>query len=176
LDRSITRAIQLRLYGGMNLSYNPGSSYFNSMGRYSISMFGAAGYQDIFAEHYFFNRATVSGSQYANNMGGFRTASDLLRMSNYWASSANLTVQLPFNPNLFVAYGDFGLYDDGIRTSALYTAGLGINLGGIFGVYFPLVQSTNMGDLYSQYKNSIRVTMNFNPFQLPMSIKQILNK
>ena len=176
LDRAITRSIQLRLYGGMNLSYNPGSSYFNSMGRYSISMFGAAGYQDIFAEHYFFNRATVSGSQYANNMGGFRTASDLLRMSNYWASSANLTVQLPFNPNLFVAYGDFGLYDDGIRTSALYTAGLGINLGGIFGVYFPLVQSTNMEDLYSQYKNSIRLTMNFNPFQLPMSIKQILNK
>lgn len=176
LDNKKTRSLQLRLYGGINLRYNAGSTYFNSLGRYSISMFGAAGYQDLFAEHYFFNRAIYNGSQYANNMGGFRLASELPRMSNYWLTSANATIQLPINPNIFVAYGDVGLFDDGIRTSMLYTAGLGVNLGGIFGVYFPLVQSINLGDLYANYKSSVRLTLNFNPFQLPVNIKQLLNK
>lgn len=176
LDRKMTRTLKFRMYGGYNLGFNPGSSYYNAMGRYSISMYGSAGYQDIFAENYYFNRSNVYGTQYANDMGGFRTGSNNLRMSNYWASTVNTTVQLPIQPNMFVAFADCGVYDNGVGVATLYNAGLGIELGEIVGVYFPLVQSTNMGDLYSNYKSSVRLTMHFNPFQLPMSIKQILNK
>jgi len=174
LDRKMTREFKLRLYGGFNLAYNPGSSYYNSMGRYSISMFGSAGYQDVFAENYFFNRATVSGAQYTDDMGGFRTGSNNLRMSNYWASTVNATVQLPIQPNMFVAFADFGVYDNGVGLATLYNAGLGINLGDIVGVYFPLVQSVNMGDLYQNYKTSIRLTLRFNPFNLPYKLSTLL--
>ena len=176
LDRKMTRSIKLRIYGGLNLTYNPGSSYYNAMGRYSISMFGSAGYQDLFAEHYYFNRETVSGAQYADDMGGFRTGSNNLRMSNYWASAVNATVQLPIQPNMFVAFADFGVYDNGVGVSTLYNAGLGINLGDVVGVYFPLIQSNNMGDLYLNYKSSIRLTLRFNPFNLPFKLSSILNK
>jgi len=174
LDRKMTREFKLRLYGGFNLAYNPGSSYYNSMGRYSISMFGTAGYQDVFAENYFFNRATVYGVQYTDDMGGFRTGSNNLRMSNYWASTVNATIQLPIQPNMFVAFADFGVYDNGVGVAALYNAGLGINLGDIVGVYFPLVQSVNMGDLYQNYKTSIRLTLRFNPFNLPYKLSTLL--
>jgi hypothetical protein len=176
LNRKNSRNIHFRLYGGYNLSYNPGSTYYNTMGRYSISMFGSAGYQDVFAENYFFNRATVSGAQYMNDMGGFRTGSDNLRMSNYWATSINATVQLPGIPKMFVAFADFGVYDDGIAVATIYNGGLGINLGDVVGVYFPLVQSTNMGDLYANYMRSIRLTLRFNPFNLPFKISTLLNK
>jgi hypothetical protein len=176
LDRKITRSIRFRLYGGYNFTYNPGSSYYNSMGRYSISMFGAAGYQDLFAEHYYFNRETVSGAQYADNMGGLRTGSNNLRMSNYWASAVNATVQLPIQPNMFVAFADFGVYDNGVGVSTLYNAGLGINLGDIVGLYFPLIQSSNMGDLYSNYLSSFRLTLRINPFNLPVQLSSLINK
>jgi hypothetical protein len=175
LDRKITRTIKVRLYGGYNFTYNPGSSYYNSMGRYSISMFGAAGYQDLFAEHYYFNRETVSGAQYADDMGGFRTGSNNLRMSNYWASSLNATVQLPIKPNMFVAFADFGVYDNGVGVSTLYNAGLGINISDIVGLYFPLVQSSNMGDLYSNYLSSFRLTLRINPFNLPVQLSSLIN-
>jgi hypothetical protein len=176
LNRKMTRKLNIRIYGGYNLAFNPGSSYYNTMGRYSISMFGAAGYQDIFAENYYFNRSNVYGTQYANDMGGFRTGSNNLRMSNYWASAVNATVQLPIQPNMFVAFADFGVYDNGVAVSTLYNAGLGINLGDVVGVYFPLIQSNNMGDLFLNYKSSIRLTLRFNPFNLPFKLSSILNK
>jgi hypothetical protein len=97
-------------------------------------------------------------------------------MSNYWASAVNATVQLPIQPNMFVAFADFGVYDNGVGVSTLYNAGLGINLGDVVGVYFPLIQSNNMGDLYLNYKSSIRLTLRFNPFNLPFKLSSILNK
>lgn len=175
LDRRITRSITFRFYGGYNITYNPGSTYYNAMGRYSISMFGAAGYQDVFAENYYFNRETVFGSQYSDDMGGFRTGSNNLRMSNYWASAVNTTIQLPIKPNLFEAYADFGIYDNGIGITYLYNAGFGINISDIVGLYFPLVQSSNLGDLYSNYLSSFRLTLRINPFNLPIHLSTLIN-
>jgi hypothetical protein len=176
LDRKMNRKMNFRIYGGYNLAYNPGTNFYQGMGRYSISMFGAAGYQDVFAENYYFNRGALFGAQYANDMGGFRTASDFLRMSNYWASSLNATIQLPVKPNIFVAFADFGVYDDGIKAATLYNAGLGINLADVVGVYFPLFQSVNMGDLYQNYATSIRLTLRFNPFNLPFKVASLVNR
>ena len=116
------------------------------------------------------------GAQYANDMGGFRTASNALKMSNYWAASMNATIQLPVKPNIFVAFADFGIYDDGIKAATLYNAGLGINLADVVGIYFPLVQSANLGNLYSQYMNSVRVSLTFNPFHLPFKITNLINR
>ena len=176
LDRKMTRKMNFRVYGGYNLGYNSGASYYQGMGRYSISMFGAAGYQDIFAENYYFNRGSVYGAQYANDMGGFRTASNVLKMSNYWASSLNATIQLPVKPNIFVAYADVGIYEDSMRATTIYNAGLGINLADVIGVYFPLVQSSNMGNLYQDYASSIRLTLRFNPFNAPVKLANLINR
>jgi hypothetical protein len=109
-------------------------------------------------------------------MGGFRTASDYLKMSGYWAASTNLTVQLPVKPNIFVAFADFGVYDNGIGVATLYNAGLGINISDVFGLYFPLVQSNSMGDLYSNYVRSVRLTLKLNPFNFPIKVANLLNR
>jgi hypothetical protein len=176
LRKNMERSVKLRLYGAYNLLYNPASTGYNPYGRYDISMFGSAGYQDVFAENYYFNRSSITGYQYNDDMGGFRTASDYLKMSGYWATSTNLTVQLPVKPNIFVAFADFGVYDNGIGVATLYNAGLGINISDVFGLYFPLVQSNSMGDLYSNYVRSVRLTLKLNPFNFPIKVANLLNR
>lgn len=176
LRNKMERAVKIRLYGAYNILYNAMSVGYNPYGRYAISMFGSAGYQDVFAENYYFNRSSVNGYQYNDDMGGFRTASDYLKMSNFWAASTNVTVQLPIKPNVFVAFADFGVFDNGIGVATLYNAGLGINLSDVLGVYFPLVQSNTMGDLYTNYGRSIRLTLKLNPFNFPIKVANLLNR
>lgn len=175
LNNKMNRNIKLRLYGGYNLDYNPSGFYGNDLGRYSINLLGASGYQDIFVENYYLNRSLSDGYQYNDDMGGFRTGNNVLKMSNYWMLSSNITVQLPVKPNIFVAFADFGVFDAGTSISKLYNAGLGINLADFLGVYFPLVQN-DMDDLYGNYSNSIRMTLKINPYNLPLKVSKLINR
>jgi hypothetical protein len=79
-------------------------------------------------------------------------------------------------PNIFVAFADFGVYDNGIGVATLYNAGLGINISDVFGLYFPLVQSNSMGDLYYNYVRSVRLTLKLNPFNFPIKVANLLNR
>jgi len=45
----------------------------------------------------------------------------------------------------------------------MYNAGAAFIIGDIFGLYFPLVRSSNMGKLYTDnYLKEIRLTLQFN--------------
>jgi hypothetical protein len=91
--------------------------------------------------------------------------------TSFWMASANLYAPLPLPRLGFLGvYGDFGTFYNGNTINYAYNAGLGIRLSSIFGVYFPLLNSSNMGNLYSNYSRNIRLTLKFNPFSKPLSI------
>ena len=138
-----------------------------------MSLSGVTGNQDLFYEDYYFARTSTSGAyagQQVNGMGNFKSRTDLT--SNKWIGTLTTYFQLPINPNIFGVFSDFGFVESGNQSITLaYNTGLGIKLGEAFGVYFPLYNSVNMGDLYDNYTNSIRFSLKMNivniGFRLP---------
>jgi hypothetical protein len=72
-------------------------------------------------------------------------------------------MQLPIKPNVFGVFVDGGLVSlDGVKIVTSMTTGLGVRFGKVFGVYFPLYQSLNMGDLFADYSKNIRFSLKMN--------------
>ncbi len=168
LRNKMKRWIHLRTFFGNNLSYTNGSSI--GYNYYQLALSGANGMQDLFMEEYYFDRFNSSTIQRNNNLGGFNSTSSI-GTTSFWMASANLYAPLPLPRLGFLGvYGDFGTFYNGNTINYAYNAGLGIRLSSIFGVYFPLLNSSNMGNLYSNYSRNIRLTLKFNPFSKPLSI------
>ena len=55
----------------------------------------------------------------------------------------------------------------------MHNSGLSIEFGGIFGVYFPLVRSENMGNLFDAYGREIKFTLNFNLFDRGLNLSNL---
>ena len=150
--------IELRAFVGQNLFYNGAQD-----GRYGFALTGQNGTQDAMYEHYMMGRNEFNGlwaNQRIDNHGGFKST------SNYGTSTSmivgtNLIWELPYLP--FIAYGDFGMFDNNGTMETVYDAGLGIKLGNVFAVYFPLYESDNLKNSYPsdvKYGQKIRFTLN----------------
>ena len=169
LKNKMNRWIKVRTYAAYNLIQR--SSSWNNQEKYFMSLSGASGVQDNFVENYYFDRFNPNSLQRDENMGGFRSNALLYSMS--WMAAINTTFQLPIKPNIFVGFVDVGA----VPLNFYVNTGLGIKLGDIFGVYFPLWRTTNMGaNLYENYGNEIRLTIKFNPAVKPLILKKIINK
>ncbi len=167
LRNSMNRWISVRAYAGYNLFQNS-VSWLNQE-KYFMSLSGASGIQDNFLENYYFDRFNPTSMQRDENMGGFR--SNALLYSKSWMASINTTIQLPIKPNIFVGFVDVGA----VPLNVFVNAGLGIKLGNILGVYFPLWRSSNMGaNLYDNYAKEIRLTLKFNPVAKPLLFNKLL--
>ena len=169
LKNKMNRWIKVRTYAAYNLIQR--SSSWNNQEKYFMSLSGASGIQDNFVENYYFDRFNTNSLQRDENMGGFRSNALLYSMS--WMAAVNTTFQLPIKPNIFVGFVDVGA----VPLNLYVNAGLGIKLVDIFGVYFPLWRTTNMGaNLYENYGSEIRLTIKFNPAVKPLILKKIINK
>jgi hypothetical protein len=161
LKNKMKRWVELRAYFGSNYRYKDD----DNTGRYLISMSGVSGNQDIFYEDYFFARSATSGffaNQRNADMGGFKTTSNAASTS-FWMTTGNFYLQLPIKPNVLGVFADAGTYSNGSATNGIFVTGLGMRLGKVFGVYFPLYQSDNMGALFtSNYSKNIRFTLKMN--------------
>lgn len=155
------RWIDVRMYLGVNYLFSQLNATSN---RYQLSLSGVTGNQDLFYEDYFFARTSITGTyagQQVNGMGNFKSRTNLT--SNKWLGTVTTYFQLPINPNVFGVFSDFGFVESANQSIALaYNTGLGIKLGEFLGVYFPLYNSVNMGDLYDNYANSIRFSLKMN--------------
>ena len=171
LRNKMKRWIHLRTFFGNNLSYTNGSSI--GYNYYQLALSGANGMQDLFMEEYYFDRFNSNSIQRNNNFGGFNSTSSI-GTTSFWMASANLYAPLPIPRLGFLGvFGDFGTFYNGNVVNYVFNAGLGIRLSSIFGVYFPLVQSSSIGDLYANYSRNIRLTLKFNPFNKPFSLSGI---
>ncbi|MDB3906919.1 M1 family metallopeptidase [Crocinitomicaceae bacterium] len=152
---------------------------------YSFSLSGATGMQDLFLDEYFMGRNEFMGTwsqQRIENMGGFKS-------TTYYGTNTgtmvagNLYMDLPFKPGLFGAFLDAGSFQDnsGSMSPVALNAGLGVRLGNIFGIYFPmwmsdeLVQSygPNLG-IFDEYGRKIRFTLHLNLVNKPLNLSTFI--
>ncbi len=164
----------LRKYA--NISALPGqfSGY-----QYAMSLSGTDGQQDLFTENYFFGRNELTGmwsQQRAENMGGFRSTS-YYGSTDRWMLTGNMWLQLPYLPKIFGAFADAGIFHNGTSTSTAVNLGVGMKLGDIFGLYFPLWMSKELNDSFgnSKYREKIRFTLNLNIANKSHRLSEIVN-
>jgi hypothetical protein len=162
LKNNMDRWVEVRAYFGSNYLYKE-VGYVS--GRYNLSMNGTSGAQDLFYEEYYFGRSNqggIWGNQRNADMGGFKSANNF-GLTSYWMATGNFYMQLPIKPNVFGVFVDGGLVSlDGVKIVTSMTTGLGVRFGKVFGVYFPLFQSLNMGDLFADYSKNIRFSLKMN--------------
>ena len=160
MTNKMKRWIEFRAYFGTNYTYKE----TQATGRYLISMSGVSGVQDIYFEDYYFGRSATKGfygNQRNTDMGGFKTTNNF-GSTAYWMSTGNMYFQLPIKPNCFGVFADAGIFSNGVKTYTAYTTGLGFKIAKIFAVYFPLYQSENMGNLFTDYSKNIRISWKIN--------------
>ena len=139
----------------------------------NISMTGVEGGRDLFLEQYYFDRAGVQ--QQIDGMGNFYSTSSVGTNGN-WVASFNSYLALPLKPNLFGLFYNQGLYPSSEKVEYVSNAGLALRIGDVFGVYFPLVRSQNMGSLYKEsYLDEIRFTLQFNIVENGFNLGSFIN-
>ncbi|MCC6702079.1 MAG: M1 family metallopeptidase [Fluviicola sp.] len=172
------RWAELRLFGGTFFGFEMNNSG-NAL-NYTYSLSGASGSQDVFIEDYYFGRQDVEGlwsQQRLDNMGGFRSTSTFGTTSK-WLASSNFYIQMPFGPKIFGLFADYGMFENGL-SSKVYTAfnaGIGMRLGKVFGLYFPVYMTKEMDAAYgnANYASRIRFTLKLNITNKPLNLSGIL--
>lgn len=175
LKNKMVRWVEIRAYAGTNVLYKSQSGVGNIP--YQMSLSGARGNQDLFLEEYNFGRFETTGfwsQQRMDNFGNFHSTSDF-GTTSFWMATTNLYVQLPVKPNIFGLFSDFGMFDDGTSVQSAVNAGIGVRFGNTFGVYFPLVRSANMGNLYTDYGKQIRFTLKLNIINKGLNLSNLIN-
>ena len=171
LKGEMKRWLNVRGFFGNNLAYSNGSGIGSQY--YQMALSGADGKQDLFMEEYYFNRFNPNSYIRNNNFGGFNSTSTY-GTTSFWMATGNVYAALPIPKLGFLgAFCDGGAFFDGNTLNYAYNAGLGIRLGSLLGVYFPIVQSSGLGDLSVKYGNSIRLTLKFNPFSKPLNLNGV---
>lgn len=151
--------VELRAFALNNFMYTVNSAY--NTNRYAAPLSGRTGAQDLFNEEYYFGRNEVTGmwsNQHNQDMGNFGSASNL--SANEWMVTTNFYAPLPVLTSLVGVFGDYGVLSNNGVQSTVYDLGLGIRLGDILGVYFPLVQSNNLQQ--STFGQSIKFSLKLN--------------
>ena len=164
------RYIGFNAYIGKNVvaELNTFDSYHQN-----LSMTGVEGGRDLFLEQYYFDRGGVQ--QQMDGMGNFYSTSSIGTNSN-WVASFNTYLAIPLKPNLFGLFYNQGFYPSFEKIEYVSNAGLAIRIGDIFGVYFPLLRSQNMGSLYDgSYTNQIRFTLQFNIVENGFNLGRFIN-
>jgi hypothetical protein len=173
---SMKRWVEIRGFIGNTYHYR--SDYFAKETRFLMSVSGAHGVQDIFFEDYYFGRGDFNGlwsQQRDENMGGFKSTSWFGTTSS-WMATTNLYFQLPIpNVGIFGIFADAGAFSNGVSVNSVVNTGIGMRLGQVFGLYFPVWMSKNLDDSYgnSNYAERIRFTLKMNIVNKGLSLNSL---
>jgi hypothetical protein len=169
------RHIELNMFGGYTLNYNLNG--IDPSNRFNWGLNGINGSQDLFLEDYYFGRKATTGlwaQQTMERHGQFHTGNNAGNNLN-WLTTATVYAQLPIKPNILGVFADYGFASGAAQSVDMYyNAGVGIRFGKVFGLYLPLVNSSNMGDLYTNYMSHVRFTLRINPVNR-LSLHSLLN-
>jgi len=120
------------------------------------------------------NQTGFSSRQIAMNQGGFKSAlssAHSIGQSNDFAFAMNLKIDMPFKilPIPLRPYIDLGYYSskasvvDPFVGKFLYSGGLAIELGdGFLGIYIPLINSSDISNIYATQTFLSRISFSFN--------------
>ena len=173
LKKSKSKWLEVRAFGGAFLGANPVDS------RLQLSLNGTNGGQDLFLENYYFGRGATSGmftQQHDDNQGAFKTAG--LMNTSTWLATCNLYTPLPVKYlGFFGAFADLGaIGGPGGSTDFVANLGLGIRLGDVFGLYFPLYSNDNIMSRIgsNNYAERIRFSLKMNPVN-KINLRKLIN-
>jgi hypothetical protein len=171
LKNKMTRSIELRVFGGLinnNGMITPNEFQFSSN--------GTNGFQDVFFENYYFGRGATSGmftNQRDDNHGAFKTGVGLV--TDTWMTTANLYAPLPVKRLGWIsAFADLGAFGTSGGTEMAVNLGLGVRLGSVFGIYFPLYSTDNLMPVSGIYGERIRFTLKMNPMH-KLNLRKLIN-
>ncbi len=127
------------------------------------------GFNDFNYDHFFFGRSDQTGiwtQQVMLREGGMKTAfgspfANLIGQSNDFLLALNLKSELPLRMPAILPvkpYFDMVLYDNTVdpeqATTFLWSGGLSLEYGnGVFGIYFPIINSSEINDIYGMLDN-----------------------
>ena len=171
------RTVSVRVYGGTiwgDKYKTRDGSRINGLERLGLSMTGALGERDYFAENLYLNRAANNSlsqtysQQRGNNQGGIHSVTEL-GLSCREVFTINSYLTLPFGPKFLGLYYDLGMAQ-GLNFNRywMHTAGIGIKFGEYVGIYIPVLNSSNIsnGFVNTSWNNQIRININLNLHQL----------
>lgn len=178
LKNKMKRWVEVRGFIGNNYHFvnNGGVNTY----RYAMSLSGSDGAQDLFFEDYYFGRGAISGlwsQQRDENMGGFKSTSYYGTTTN-WMGAGNIYVQLPIPKlGIFGLFADAGTFYNGVSVNTAINTGIGMRLGSIFGLYFPVWMSKELHDSFgnSRYAEKIRLTLKLNVVNKGLKLSSLLN-
>lgn len=138
------------------------NSFQNVFSRGSIALI-QQGFNDYTYDEYFFSRQNQSGFQDDQvslvQGGGFKTPAGSaysIGMSNNYAASLNYFIDAPFKTKWLPlqVYFDIGMYSryDNRQFSriTMYNGGLALNYNDVVRIFFPLVFSEELGNIYKE--------------------------
>lgn len=179
LRNKSSRWVELRGYFGSNWLFD--FSHTANTNNYLLSLSGANGGQDLFIEDYYFGRSETQGflsQQRLENMGGFRSTSDY-GSNSQWIAATNFWFQLPLPTGAFGVFADAGIFPDALtgKTVSAYDVGLGMRIGKVFGIYFPLYISEDMDNAYGtmNYTTRIRFTLRMSLINKGVNLQSLIN-
>ena len=155
------KKIDIRVFSGKIYKLN--ALTIEEKNRFSYGLSGSSASQDLFFEEYYFDRSSTTpqfSHQRNNNMGGFNTLNSIL--SQNWMTSVNVFTNLPYVHKFIGLYSDLGICNSNKQTTVFADLGIGFRLGSYFGIYLPLTQTSNAGDLWKNYSQSIRFNLSMN--------------
>ena len=176
------KSVDFRFFVGAFLSntQRDGSSVTNRNNRGSFAM-TAEGTNDYAYDDFYFGRSDQMGiwsQQISLEQGGFKNpfgGTQALGQSNNFIFSMNIKSDLPFKLPLNIPlkpYFDIGYFDDARPISSeatfndqlMYSGGFMLDfMDGVFGIYFPLINSANINDIYKgRDNNSYWTRISFN--------------
>lgn len=170
LKNTMKRWVEIRGFIGNRYHYKnlTGLPFNFNEYRFAFSMSGNDGAQDIFFEDYYFGRGQFDGlwsQQRDENMGGFKSTS-WYGMTSNWMATTNFYMQLPLPKigGIFGVFADAGVFYNGTSTNTVFNTGIGMRLGKVFGLYFPVWMNKEMNDSYPDldYAKRIRFTLKMN--------------
>ena len=171
LRNKLSRAFELRLFGGVITN---SSAMLPNEFRFASN--GTNGFQDLFFENYYLGRGATSGmftNQRDDNQGSFKTGVGIL--SDSWMATANLYAPLPVKRLGWIgAFADFGAFGTPSGTEMAVNLGLGVRLGSVFGIYFPLYSTDNLMPVNGNYGERIRFTLKMNPMH-KVNLRKLIN-
>ena len=177
------RAIALRIYAG-NMWGIKHQENLNRLGNnvdgvspLSLSLTGTPGNRDYFNDIIFLNRTGNAANsqtwsqQRGENQGGFRSNS-VTGLNSKQLATVNIFVPLPKGPKFFGVFADAGYFKEfknsvgssyELSSGAIcWNAGVGIKLGEVFGIYVPLIHSTDLAaNPVNSWNQNIRINANF---------------
>ena len=162
MKNKMTRWIEFRAFFGK--IYNYKADAYGLPYRYSYSLSGTSGFQDVFYEEYFMGRNETTGlwgSQRMENLGGFKSNS-WYGTTNNWLTSGNVYLDLPIKIKGLGVFADAGAFNVNGVVYGVFNTGVGFRISKVFGVYFPLYQSQNESTLFKNYSSNIRFSLKLN--------------